>query len=169
MRIFLCLLLMFLLVGNVSAECRQKECMSAFYEFQSDSSEFTFFYDEVFNIGTNWYVIFDFNSSESDIAIDFEFNNQIAKERTLTSSSGTDSVSFSGASFSQEKFNVPLHINISYSGTEIHNLQVLVQINKPPADDLFYLWGGMTVFWASIGAYVVYISLKYKKLEGGID
>ena len=33
------------------------------------------------------------------------------------------------------------------------------------ADDLFYLWGGMTVFWASIGAYVLYISSKFTQLR----
>ena len=29
----------------------------------------------------------------------------------------------------------------------------------------FYLWGGMTVFWFSIGAYVLYISSKFTQLS----
>ena len=47
-----------------------------------------------------------------------------------------------------------------------------IDVNKPPAEDMFYLWGGMTVFWLAIGAYTLYISNKFRDLSnklGGYD
>ena len=30
---------------------------------------------------------------------------------------------------------------------------------------MLFLWGGMTVFWTSIGAYVIYLSKKINDLD----
>ena len=57
-------------------------------------------------------------------------------------------------------------INVKINGTNTsHEFELSIDINKPPADDLFYLWGGMTIFWVSIGAYVLYISSKFTQLR----
>ena len=58
-----------------------------------------------------------------------------------------------------------LFISPGNGGTEKIATNLKIDINKPPADDLFYLWGGMTVFWTAIGAYVLYISSKFTKLR----
>ena len=76
----------------------------------------------------------------------------------------TDSVSFSGSSFSEEKFNLVLNVKINGNNTS-NEFELSIDINKPPADDLFYLWGGMAIFWISIGAYVLYISSKFTQLR----
>ena len=47
----------------------------------------------------------------------------------------------------------------------IDEFNLSIDVNKPPAEDMFYLWGGMTVFWASIGAYVLYISSRLTQLR----
>ena len=40
-----------------------------------------------------------------------------------------------------------------------------IDINKKPAEDMFYLWGGMSIFWFAIGAYVLYLSTKLSALS----
>ena len=50
-------------------------------------------------------------------------------------------------------------------GEFFSSYELEIQINKPPADDLVYLWGGMTIFWLSIGLYVLYISNKFRELS----
>ena len=34
---------------------------------------------------------------------------------------------------------------------------------------MFYLWGGMTVFWVAIGAYVLYLSNQIKELAEKVE
>ena len=58
-----------------------------------------------------------------------------------------------------------LKIAIEGEGGMKNEFNLSVDINKPPADDLLYLWGGMTVFWLSIGAYVIYMSSKLTRLR----
>ena len=77
----------------------------------------------------------------------------------------TDSISFSGSAFKEEKLNLVLNIAITNEDNSTRDFNINIDINKPPADDLFYLWGGMTVFWTAIGAYVLYISSKFTKLR----
>ena len=148
--------------GLVSAECREKSCMTN--EFKFDSTGHTFYYNEVFDIGTNWYIIFDYPESNNNNSIEFTFVDGPSKVYTYNEDEVTDSVSFSGSSFSDEKFNTVLNIKVNGNNTNVE-FNLSIDVNKPPADDLFYLWGGMTVFWFSIGAYVLYISSKFTQLR----
>ena len=63
------------------------------------------------------------------------------------------------------ELNLVLNITITNEDNSTSDFNLKIDINKPPADDLFYLWGGMTVFWTAIGAYVLYISSKFSKLR----
>ena len=101
----------------------------------------------------------DWGDGNSDTGI-----TTINKVHTYDNSKVTDSISFSGSSFSEESLNLVLSIKISNDGL-IDEFNLSIDINKPPAEDMFYLWGGMTVFWASIGAYVLYISSRLTQLR----
>ena len=144
---FVVLLAILVLSGSASAECREESCMTK--EANFSAAEHTFYYNEVFNIGTNWYIIFDYPSNNTNETITFDFGNGISKVHTYDNSKITDSISFSGSSFSEESLNLVLSIKISNDGL-IDEFNLSIDINKPPAEDMFYLWGGMTVFWASI-------------------
>ena len=162
MRLFVMILTILVLSGSVSAECREKGCMTN--EFEFDSTGHIFYYNAVFDIGTNWYIIFDYPESNNNASIEFAFVDGPSKVHTYNEAEVTDSVSFSGSSFSEEKFNLVLNVKINGNNTS-NEFELSIDINKPPADDLFYLWGGMTIFWISIGAYVLYISSKFTQLR----
>jgi len=162
MRLFVMILTTLVLSGLVSAECREKGCMTS--EFKLDSTGHVFYYNEVFDIGTNWYIIFDFPESNTNDSIEFSFVDGPSKMNTYNEAEVTDSVSFPGSSFSEEKFNLVLNVKINGNNTS-NEFNLSIDINNPPADDLFYLWGGMTVFWIAIGAYVLYISIKFTELR----
>lgn len=159
---FVFLLVILVLSGSVSAECREESCMTK--ETNFSTAGHTFYYNEVFNIGTNWYIIFDYPSNNTNETITFDFGNGINKVHTYDNSKVTDSISFSGSSFSEESLNLVLSIKIS-NDELIDEFNLSIDINKPPAEDMFYLWGGMTVFWVSIGAYVLYISSRLTQLR----
>ena len=154
------------LAGSALAECREKGCMTHKSEFKEDGGAIhTFYYNKVFEIGTNWYIIFDYPSGKSDDTISFEFQSGLNKTHKYDSNKSTDSVSFSGSSFNKEEFDFP--INITVTGPEGIDAEftISIHINKPPADDMVYLWGGMTVFWLAIGTYTLYISNKFRDLS----
>ena len=159
---FVVLLAILVFSGSVSAECREESCMTK--EINFSVANHTFYYNEVFNIGTNWYIIFDYPSDNTNETITFDFGNGINKVHTYDNSKVTDSISFSGSSFSEESLNLVLSIKIS-NDELIDEFNLSIDINKPPAEDMFYLWGGMTLFWASIGAYVLYISSRLTQLR----
>lgn len=160
---FVVLAVILVLSGSTSAECRDENCMTKETNFFTTGH--TFYYNEVFNIGTNWYIIFDYPSNNTNDTITFNFGNGISKVHTYDDSKVTDSISFSGSSFSEENLNLVLNIKINNQNELINEFNLSIDINKPPAEDLFYLWGGMTVFWASIGAYVLYISSRLTQLR----
>ena len=166
MRIFSLLLVILLLSSNVTAECREKECMAKEYKYQeNDGSWHTFYYDNIFNIGTNWYIIFDYPFGKNDDTISFEFSTGLGKVHVYDPDKETDSVSFSGSSFTEETFNLELFVNITGSD-EVEGAFVLeIHVNKPSAEDMIYLWGGMTVFWIAIGAYTLFLSNKFRELS----
>ena len=163
MRLFALLLTILLFSGSSLAECRNKDCMTA--QFELETTGHTFHYDEVYNIGTNWYIIFDYPENNTNKTINFEFGNGISKVHDYDNDLVTDSISFSGSAFNEEKLNLVLNITITNEDNSTIDFNLKIDINKPPADDLFYLWGGMTVFWTAIGAYVLYISSKFTKLR----
>ena len=61
------------------------------------------------------------------------------------------------------------YINFTSTGDQgqevLWSYELEIQINKPPADDLNFLWGGMPVFCSSIALYVLYISNKFRELS----
>ena len=160
MRLIVIIASILVFSGFVSAECREKSCMTNEY----GANGHVFYFNEVFNIGTNWYIIFDYPESNNNDSIEFAFVDGPSKVHTYNEAEVTDSVSFSGSSFSEEKFNLVLNVKINGNNTS-NEFELSIDINKPPADDLFYLWGGMTIFWVSIGAYVLYISSKLTQLR----
>ena len=166
MRFFSLFLVILLLSSNATAECREKECMVKEYKYQQDSGAWhTFYYDNIFNIGTNWYIIFDYPFGKNDDTISFEFSTGLGKVHVYDPDKEPDSVSFSGSSFTEETFNLELFVNITGSD-EIEGAFVLeIHVNKPSAEDMMYLWGGMTVFWIAIGAYTLFLSNRLRELS----
>ena len=172
MRFIVLLITVLFLSGSVSAECRDKECMpnerivtDADRYGPSSSGGFSIYYDNVFEIGTNWFVIFEYGSQHNGL-LEFNFGNGVTKNLTLFNEGGIikDSVSFSGSTFDNEEPHKRLYVNFSTENGAGWSVELDIFVNKPPADDLFYLWAGMTVFWVSIGAYVLYISTKLGQL-----
>lgn len=170
MKLYPYLLILLILAGNASAECKEKECMSTEYKFQQDGGTWhTFYYNEVFNIGTNWYIIFDYPSGKSDDNISFEFSTGLSKVHVYDPDKETDSISFPGSSFTEEMFNLELYVNITGPEGSDGEFILSIHVNKPPADDMLYLWGGMTVFWVAIGFYVLYLSNKLNELNSKME
>ena len=108
MRLFSLFLTILLFSGSSFAECRNKDCMTA--KFELETMGHTFHYDEVFNIGTNWYIIFDYPENNTNKTITFEFYNGISKVHEYDNDLVTDSISFSGSAFKEEKLNLVLRI-----------------------------------------------------------
>ena len=176
MRFFTLFLVILLLSSNAAADCREKECMPeefATYVDGSTGDKWYFYYDSVFNIGSNWFIIIESTSTFFHGSISFDFGNNLTKSLDaivgdfgVSGKMENGSISFPGSTFSDEEFNRILYINFTEgSGEQTDSFQLKIQINKPPADDMFFLWGGMTIFWASIGAYVIYISNKINDLD----
>jgi len=166
-KLYSYLIILLILAGSASADCREKDCMTDESKFQQQVSMtwHTFYYNKVFDIGTNWYIIFDYPSGKTNDSISFEFPTGLNKIHNYDSNKTTDSVSFSGSSFTEEKFDFPLFINVTGPEGTDGEFVIYIHINKPPADDMIYLWGGMTVFWVAIGAYTLYISNKFRDLS----
>ena len=76
MRLLALFLTILLFSGSSLAECRNKDCMTA--QFELETMGHTFHYDEVFNIGTNWYIIFDYPENNTNKTITFEFYNGVS-------------------------------------------------------------------------------------------
>ena len=178
MRFFLYLLMVLLVASNASAECRDKECMPNQYTAEwENSTDWTFHYDSVFTIGDNWFIIFEREGPSNPDTITFEFAKGPSKitdfDNNVINGNPADngSISFSGSSFVEESFHNVFYINFTRNGESgeiFSSYELEIQINKPPADDLVYLWGGMTIFWLSIGLYVLYISNKFRELSDKI-
>ena len=170
MKLYPYLLILLILAGNASAECKEKECMTTEYKFQQDGGTWhTFYYNEVFNIGTNWYIIFDHPSGKNDDNISFEFATGLSKVHVYDPDKETDSISFPGSSFTEEIFNLELYVNITGPDGSDGEFVLNIHVNKPPADDMLYLWGGMTVFWVAVGSYVLYLSNKLNELNSKVE
>ena len=172
MRFFSTLVAIILLIGSASAECRDKSCMPDSYEFDS-GAQITLYYDSVFEIGKNWFLILEGNSMEEYWNFIFEFEDGLSREAHLEdrdefpeSQQRNNSISFPGSTFSEEEFHKSLFVNVTdENGTLINSFVLKIHINKPPAGDMIYLWGGMTVFWLGIGTYVIYLSNKFQVLS----
>jgi CcmD family protein len=62
-----------------------------------------------------------------------------------------------------------LTITQSQGGEIVANSTFKIDINNPSDDDMFYLWGGMTVFWVAIGSYVLYLSSQFSELNKKVE
>ena len=176
MRFLLFLLVVLFVVSNASAECRDKECMPNQYTAEwENATDWTFHYDTIFTIGDNWFIIFErIEGSSNPDSITFEFEkgpSKITDFDNNVTKVNSGSISFSGSSFIEESFHNVFYINFTRNGEDgeiFSSYELEIQINKPPAEDLVFLWGGMTVFWLSIGLYVLYISSKFHELSDEI-
>tara|TARA_Y100001936_G_C15998391_1_gene626436 strand:+ start:438 stop:1052 length:615 start_codon:yes stop_codon:yes gene_type:complete len=170
-----------IIASTASAECREKECMPDSYSFNGrgeseyEAGNVYFYYDSVFNIGSNWFIIFEGRGVEHYFDFNFEFDENLSKEAHLEGGNDmkdeenyiyNNSISFSGSTFSEEVFHKLLFVNITHEeGKSAGSFVLKIHINKPPSEDLVFLWGGMTVFWVAIGAYTLYISNKFRDLS----
>ncbi len=175
MRLYSYLVVILLLATNASAECRDKDCMPNQYVVEwENSTGWTFHYDSVFTIGDNWFIIFEREGHSNPDNITFEFAKGPSKITDFDNNVTNDnpsSISFSGSSFIEESFHNVFYINFTRNGEDgeiFSSYELEIQINKPLADDLVYLWGGMTILWLSIGLYVLYISNKFRELSDKI-
>ena len=164
-------ILLFAPVSSASY-CHQEECFNDKAEFVIvDQQIVNIYYNSLFEIGENWFIIIWLEGTiDNDINLLFDFGSENSKSLVIGkgSSNYTDSLSFSGSTFNSEMFNAEL--NVSFSGQnntgimKSDSILLEIDINKKPAEDMFYLWGGMSVFWFAIGAYVLYLSTKVSAL-----
>jgi len=175
-KLYSFLIVILFLSSNAAAECRGKECMPeefATHVVAGDGDWWYFYYDSVFNIGTNWFIIVESQATSFNGYISFEFGNNLTKSIDVNLGSGAlvqkmenGSISFPGSTFSDEEFNRILYINFTEDDRgQTDSFQLKIQINKPPADDMIYLWGGMTVFWIAIGSYTLFLSNRFRELD----
>ena len=180
MRLFSLFLVILLLSGNVAADCRDKECMpeeTFVIPAASGDAKWYLYYDSVFNIGTNWFVIIESEATKFQGNILFDFGDNLTKSIDVNLGSGASieklkngSISFPSSTFSEEEFNRILYINFTDdNGNPIDSFQLKIQINKPPADDMVYLWGGMTIFWIAVGTYTLFLSNKLRELKDKME
>jgi len=176
MRFFSIFLVILLLSSNAAADCREKECMPeefVTYVNAVNGAKWYFYYDSVFNIGTNWFIIIESEATYFHGDILFDFGNNLTKSIDVNLGEGSfvqkmenGSISFPGSTFSDEEFNRILYINFTEDDRgQTDSFQLRIQINEPPADDMVYLWGGMTVFWIAIGSYSLFLSNKFRELD----
>ena len=114
MRFILILVTFSLLLGSVSAECKDKDCMPDSYEF-GNYGHVNIYYNSVFEIGKNWFIIIELNQTDKYYDFNFEFEEGSSKGAHLEDMSDnpdgrqvTDSISFSGSIFSEEVFQIDL-------------------------------------------------------------
>ena len=188
MRLYPYLVVILLLASNVTAECRDIECMPNQYtaEWVNDT-DWIFYYDSVFTIGDTWFIIFlrgETEGSGNPETIRFEFENGPMRIVTgfdeyvdKNGAADNGSISFPGTTFTEESFHNVFYINFTKTSEEngqtyevFESFELEIQINEDPspANDLVYLWGGMTVFWLAIGLYVLYISNKFRELSNKV-
>ena len=185
MRFYSGLVVILLLANNVTAECRDIECMPNQYTVEwVNSTDWTFCYDSVFTIVDTWFIIFlrgETEGSGNPETIRFEFENGPMRVVTgfdeyvdKNGAADNGSIGFPGTTFTEESFHNVFYINFTKTSEEngqtyevFKSFELEIQINEDPspANDLVYLWGGMTVFWLSIGLYVLYISNKLRELS----
>jgi len=153
--------------------CHGDNCFTNRDSINLNGEDLQIYYNSLFTIGENWFVVFHITSIEDDYNLELTFEDGNSKSLTLPegSSNYTDSVSFSGSTFMSEKFNYNLDLRITQSqdGEIIANSTFKIDINKPSDDDMFYLWGGMTVFWVAIGSYTLYLSGKFRELSNKLE
>jgi hypothetical protein len=176
MRIGLILVLILLSATAFSSAeryCHEDNCFTNRGYVNLNGEDLHIYYNSLFTIGENWFIVFHITGTDTDYDIGLSFEDGNSKSLRILggSSNYTDSVSFSGSTFVSEKFDFDLNLTITQSqdGTVVANSTFSIDINAPSDDDMFYLWGGMTVFWVAIGAYVLYLSSKVGELRNKVE
>ena len=176
MRLGLILMLILLSATAFSSAeryCHEDNCFTNRGYINLNGEDLHVYYNSLFTIGENWFVVFHVTGTDTDYDVILSFGDGHSKSLKISegSSNYTDSVSFPGSTFASEKFDFDLNLTITRSqdGEVVANSTLSIDINEPSDDDMFYLWGGMTVFWVAIGAYVLYLSNKIEKLENKVE
>ena len=171
--ILICILFSFVPFTAAEQYCHDDNCFTNLDSINLNGEDLQIYYNSLFTIGENWFVVFHIINIEDDYNLELIFEDGNSKSLALPggSSNYTDSVSFSGSTFMSEKFNFNLELRITQSqgGEIIANSNFKIDINKPSDDDMFYLWGGMTIFWVAIGSYTLYLSSKFRELSNKVE
>ena len=100
--------------------------------------------------------------------VEAEFSGVELRSKALLVAGGA-SFSFPGATFHSEAFNVPLELRLLHDGNVVANMMVEIDVSVPPAEDLLWLWGGMTVFWLGIAGYAGWLHRRQAELRRQLE
>ena len=124
-------------------------------------------YDPVFRTGEAWFIDLVVENGDG-YTVEAEFSGAEPRSKALPAD-GETSFSFPGATFHGEAFNVPLELRLLRDGSVVANTTVEIDVSVPPAEDLLWLWGGMTVFWLGIAAYAGWLHRRQAELRRQLE
>ena len=124
-------------------------------------------YDPVFRTGEAWFIDLEVENGDG-YTVEAEFSGAEPRSKALPAAGGA-SFSFPGATFHGEAFNVPLELRLLRDGSVVANTTVEIDVSVPPAEDLLWLWGGMTVFWLGIAAYAGWLHRRQTALRRQLE
>ena len=124
-------------------------------------------YDPVFRAGEAWFIDLAVTGGDG-YSVEAEFEG-VEPRAKLLPADGSASFSFPGATFHGEAFNVPLELRLVHDGSVMDNVIVSIDVSIPPPSDLQWLWGGMTVFWLGIAAYVGWLHRRQAELRRQLE
>ncbi len=124
-------------------------------------------YDPVFRAGEAWFIDLEVENGDG-YTVEAEFSGAEPRSKALPAD-GETSFSFPGATFHGEAFNVPLELRLVHGGNTVASTTVEVDVSVPPAEDLLWLWGGMTVFWLGIAGYAGWLHQRQAELRRQLE
>ena len=124
-------------------------------------------YDPVFRTGEAWFIDLVVENGDGYM-VEAAFSGAAPRSKALPAN-GETSFSFPGATFHGEAFNVPLELRLLRDGSVVANTTVEIDVSVPPAEDLLWLWGGMTVFWLGIAAYAGWLHRRQAELRRQLE
>ncbi|MAH16998.1 MAG: hypothetical protein CL960_00650 [Euryarchaeota archaeon] len=124
-------------------------------------------YDPVFRTGEAWFIDLVVENGDG-YTVEAEFAGAEPRSKALPAA-GEASFSFPGATFHGEAFNVPLELRLLRDGSTVASTTVEIDVSVPPAEDLLWLWGGMTVFWLGIAAYAGWLHRRQAELRRQLE
>ena len=124
-------------------------------------------YDPIFRTGEAWFIDLVVENGDG-YTVEAEFSGAELRSKALPVAGGA-SFSFPGATFHSEAFNVPLELRLLRDGSIVTNTTVEIDVSVPPAEDLLWLWGGMTVFWLGIAGYAGWLHRRQAELRRQLE
>ena len=124
-------------------------------------------YNPVFRTGEAWFIDLEVENGDG-YTVEAEFSGAELRSKALPVAGGA-SFSFPGATFHSEAFNVPLELRLLRDGNVVANMTVEIDVSVPPAEDLLWLWGGMTVFWLGIAGYAGWLHRRQAELRRQLE